>query len=82
MGDHLLHRNLDREQLGILEDWVGNNIALACPVCLKVFIVSGLIHRQGRDCPNCGKAKAFVDLDGKNASVECRDKSLPEWKAE
>jgi hypothetical protein len=72
-------RNLDPSRLGLLEDWQGNNIALACPACLKVFIVSGLIHRNGRDCPNCGKSKAFVTQDGRAARVECNEQSLPLW---
>ena len=50
-------RELDRDHLGLLEDWQGNNIALACPACLKVFVVSGLIHRKGREWPNCRKTK-------------------------
>jgi transcription elongation factor Elf1 len=44
------------------EDWVGNNAAFSCPVpdCGKVYIVSALIHKQGRTCPGCGLSKAFV----------------------
>ena len=81
MKDWKLHRDLDRNHLGILEDWVGNNIALACPVCLKVFIVSGLIHQKGRECPKCGSSRAFVSQDGKSASMECVA-DLPSWKSE
>jgi hypothetical protein len=77
-----MRRDLGKDHLGILEDWQGNNIALACPVCLKVFLVSGMIHRNGRECPNCGKSKASVSQDGKTASVECNEQSLPLWKAD
>jgi len=78
MKDWKLHRDLDRNHLGLLEDWVGNNVALARPVCRKVFTVSGLIHRKGRECPNCGKSKALVSQDGGSASVEC-SADLPSW---
>jgi len=60
-------RELNRGHLGLLEDWQGNNIALACPACLKVFVVSGLIHRKGRECQNCRKTKAFVSPDAATA---------------
>ncbi len=82
MKNLTLHRSLNRDQLGHLEDWQGNNIAIACVVCLKVFIVSGMIHPKGRECPNCGKSKAFVSQDGKTASVECYEESLPTWKSD
>jgi len=81
MDDHTLSRSLDRNALGLLEDWQGNNIAFACPICLKVFIVSGMLHRDGRECPNCGKSKAFITPDDKTASVECSG-SIPIWKSE
>jgi len=74
MKGRKLYRDLHRNHLGLLEDWVGNNIALACPVCLKVFIASGLIHHQGCECPNCGKSKAVVSQD------EC-SADLPSWKS-
>jgi hypothetical protein len=77
-----MRRDLQHDNLGLLEDWQGNNIALACPVCLKVFIVSGMIHRKGRECPSCGKSKAFVSQDGKTASIECSERSLPMWKSD
>ena len=68
-------RELNPKDLGKTEDWAGNNIAVTCPVCEKVYVVSGLLHREGRKCPNlsCGKSKAFVkrgkDSDGK-ASIQ------------
>lgn len=51
-------RMLDPESPG--EDWVGNNIAVKCPLCAKVFIVSAILHRNGRDCPSCGKSRGWV----------------------
>jgi transcription elongation factor Elf1 len=48
------------------EDWFGNNIALTCPNCGKVYVVSGFLKEPGnegrgeRSCPNCGKSKATV----------------------
>ena len=43
-------------ELGQAEDWEGNNIAVTCPVCGKVYIVSARIHRGKRACPtpSCG----------------------------
>ena len=44
------------------EDWLGNNAAFTCPQpgCGKVYIVSALIYKDGRECPACGRSKAFV----------------------
>jgi L-amino acid N-acyltransferase YncA len=53
-----MQRAVDPNQLG--EDWVGNNIAVTCPPCKKVFVVSGLLNSKGRACPNCGRSSAFV----------------------
>lgn len=63
-------KRLDKNNLGHLEDWRGNNIASNCPVCGKVFIVSGLADKSGRPCPNCGKSRGFVDERGEVASIE------------
>lgn len=43
------------------EDWVGNNAAFSCPQCGKVFLVSALLHRNGRACPACGKSTGRVE---------------------
>jgi Zn finger protein HypA/HybF involved in hydrogenase expression len=53
-------RQLDPVTLARDEDWEGNNVAFTCPKCGKVFIVSGMLHKQGRACPGCGGAKGFV----------------------
>jgi hypothetical protein len=56
-------KQLDPDNLAFDEDWIGNNAAFTCPVCQKVFIVSGLLSNE-RPCPNCGKSKGFVSLNG------------------
>ena len=63
-------KKLTKQNPGHLEDWRGNNIALNCPVCGKVYIVSGLADQKGRECPNCGKSRGFVDKQGDAATVE------------
>jgi len=52
-------RPLDHTKLS--EDWEGNNIAIQCPACGKVYIVSGLIHHGERSCPECGRSKGVVN---------------------
>jgi hypothetical protein len=56
-----MKRNLDPENISADEDWVGNNAAFRCPACHGTFIVSGALHRAGRTCPTCGRAKGFVE---------------------
>ena len=55
-------RTLDANALTAQEDWEGNNIAIACPACGKVYIVSERIHGGERICPNpaCGKSRGMV----------------------
>jgi len=60
-------RTLDPNILGKTEDWEGNNIAVTCLRCGKVYVVSGLLHPDGRDCPCCGKSKGVVKR-GKNSN--------------
>jgi hypothetical protein len=57
-------RNIDPTRMG--EDWEGNNIAVSCPACGKVFIVSGRIHHGKRDCPKCGKSTGTL-MGGKKS---------------
>jgi len=61
-------RKLDAMDLKKDEDWEGNNAAFTCPnpQCRKVFIVSAMIHRNGRQCPACGKSTGNVK-GGRNA---------------
>ena len=49
-----------------VEDWFGNNIAITCPVCGKVYVVSGFLKGEGvqkgeRKCPKCGKSMGKVE---------------------
>jgi len=53
-------RELKLKELAKNEDWAGNNIALTCPLCGKVYVVSGFMHPDGRRCPSCGKSKGLV----------------------
>jgi predicted RNA-binding Zn-ribbon protein involved in translation (DUF1610 family) len=58
----------------LTEDWEGNNIAVTCPICGKVYLVNGApqIHGGKRACPNCGKSEATVDggrKSGETASI-------------
>jgi hypothetical protein len=70
-------RTLDPENLGPKEDWEGNNIALECPVCGKVYLVSEQIHEE-RKCPSCGKSHGAVEggrKSGGKASITWDDTS-------
>ena len=53
-------RFLDKANLGLREDWYGNNAAICCGSCGKVFLVSQILHRKGRSCPQCGLTHATV----------------------
>jgi len=55
----MARHELDPDALGQDEDWVGNNAAFTCPGCGKVFIVSAVLHRNGRECPGCGQWTGF-----------------------
>jgi predicted RNA-binding Zn-ribbon protein involved in translation (DUF1610 family) len=58
-------RALDPKKLGDDEDWEGNNAAFRCPVCGKVFLVSGSrVHRGERPCPKCGKSTGRISTKG------------------
>jgi len=66
-------RNLNAVNLARNEDWEGNNAAFTCPLCDKVFIVSGVIHNGVRSCPGCGRATAYIQggrLSGGTARIE------------
>jgi len=67
------------------EDWVGNNIAVTCPLCKKVFVVSAHLNRGGRKCPKCGKTTAIVsggrDSNG-SASIQIDGITMSEVEAE
>lgn len=74
-------RHLVADALELNEDWEGNNVAIACPVCHKVYLVSEMIHQGERSCPRCGKSIARVmggKKSGGSAHVEWRDQVNPE----
>lgn len=63
-------REISPQQLRDDEDWAGNNVAVTCPACSKVYLVSGFMHRSGRACPKCGKSKVvWTTTRDKNGTV-------------
>ena len=77
-----MQRAIDPNQLS--EDWVGNNIAVTCPLCKKVFVVSAHLNRAGRKCPKCGRSTAIVsggkDSNG-TAAIQVDDVTMTEGEA-
>jgi hypothetical protein len=72
-------RHFDSHNLKKDEDWDGNNAVFKCPLCAKVFLVSGMIHRSPegergfRRCPGCGNSIGHVTggrKSGGTASIE------------
>jgi hypothetical protein len=63
-------RFLDKEHLAQNEDWYGNNAAVTCFACGKVFLTSQILHRKGRACPTqgCGKTKVMFTKEGVSVS--------------
>jgi peptide subunit release factor 1 (eRF1) len=53
-------RELTKDTLALTEDWYGDNAAITCFACGKVFLVSRILHRKGRACPACGTARAII----------------------
>ena len=51
---------LNPNHLAHHEDWEDDHAAFTCPLCEKVFIVSGAVHGGERKCPNCGKSTGHV----------------------
>jgi hypothetical protein len=51
-------------------DWHGNNIAVQCPVCDKVYIVSSFPDRNGRRYPHCNKSSCVLEDGGKLATLQ------------
>lgn len=46
-------------------DRYGNNAAVECPSCAKVFVFSTHINKKnGRTCPHCNGATVFITNDG------------------
>jgi len=65
-------RLLDKNNLGQDEDWYGNNAAIRCFACGKVFLTSQVLNRKGRACPSCGKCKVVFTKEGVSVS-EAKD---------
>lgn len=72
------NRSLDPCNLKQDEDW-DNNAAFKCPLCAKVFLGSGMIHRgpEGekgfRKCPVCNNSIGRMEggrKSGGTASIE------------
>jgi hypothetical protein len=62
-------KELVPNHLGHKEDWFGNNAALECPLCGKVYIVSSFLKSE-RPCPGCGKSRARIaGAKGSNGKV-------------
>ena len=40
-------RMIDRNSIGLDQDWEESDAAFTCPVCTKVFIVIPLFHQDG-----------------------------------
>lgn len=53
--------NLSSTEPDLTYDWYGNNAAFTCPHCNKVFIVSALLNKQGRECPKCSKSTGHIN---------------------
>ncbi len=55
-----MKRRLDKDHLRHDEDWYGNNAAVRCPVCGRVFIMSTFISKGQRECPNCHRSSGEI----------------------
>ena len=55
------------------QDWYGNNIAITCPVCGKVYLTSQMLAKGRRNCPQCGKSSVQATKD--EAVVEWDERS-------
>ena len=50
----------------VVHDFHGNNAAVECKECHKVFVVSALLDKNGRLCPHCGESKAYINTKDKS----------------
>ena len=57
-------RFLSKDSLSPQEDLYGNNAAVTCYACGKVFLTSQVLHRKGRACPQCGACKVMFTKQG------------------
>jgi hypothetical protein len=56
-------------------DWEGNNAAITCPLCDKVYVVSAMMHPTGRKCPGCENSTGHIKGDRKSGGT-----AYVEWK--
>jgi predicted GNAT family N-acyltransferase len=68
-------KSLEKATLGQHEDWYGNNAAVCCPVCCKVFIVSGFLNKGQRQCPRCHESTANITAE--ELTIEWHDSQEP-----
>lgn len=61
-------RMLNKAELAQGEDWYGNNAAVTCFGCGKVFLTSQVLNRKGRACPKCGCCKVVFTKNGVSVS--------------
>lgn len=54
----------------------GNNAAVTCPVCGKVFIISDFLDKGVRVCPQCKLATGHITQDPPHAWVEYDKENL------
>jgi len=56
-------QNMAEECPSFVIDKLGNNVAVRCPKCQSIFIISEMLNRKtSRFCPHCGKSTAgFVN---------------------
>ncbi|MDP2684982.1 MAG: hypothetical protein Q8P20_08175 [bacterium] len=47
----------------------GNNAAITCPGCSKVFVVSGFLNNGERECPDCKMYIGFFDAKNEVLSI-------------
>lgn len=60
------------------EERYGNNAAFTCPICGRVFLVSGLLREPGgepgeRRCPGPGCGKSVARIQGTVATIEWQE---------
>jgi DNA-directed RNA polymerase subunit RPC12/RpoP len=61
-------RMLNKAELAKGDDWYGNNAAVTCFGCGKVFLTSLILNRKGRACPECGRCKVIFTKSGVSVS--------------
>lgn len=68
-------RVIDLQAIARDEDCIGNNAAFTCPICGNIYIVSKLLHPNGRSCPACGKSRGYA-----KSGQHSKDEAWIEWE--